>query len=38
VTRLGWVGWSGCALILAAIVLAEPAAAGVLRRMVRAET
>jgi drug/metabolite transporter (DMT)-like permease len=33
--RLGWVGWSGCALIFAGIVLAEPAAAEVLRRLVR---
>jgi drug/metabolite transporter (DMT)-like permease len=32
--RLGWVGWSGCALILAGIVVAEPAAAGTLRRLV----
>jgi drug/metabolite transporter (DMT)-like permease len=31
--RLGWLGWGGCALILAAILLAEPAAAAVLRRM-----
>ena len=29
--RLGWLGWGGCALILAAIVLAEPAAADLLR-------
>jgi drug/metabolite transporter (DMT)-like permease len=33
--RLGWLGWSGCALIFAGIVLAEPAAAEVLRRLVR---
>jgi drug/metabolite transporter (DMT)-like permease len=33
--RLGWLGWSGCALIFAGIVLAEPAAADVLRRLVR---
>ena len=33
--RLGAVGWSGCALIFAGIVLAEPAAADVLRRLVR---
>ena len=33
--RLGAVGWSGCAVILAGIVLAEPAAAGVLARLVR---
>ena len=31
--RLGWLGWGGCALILAGIVLAEPAAAAFLRRM-----
>jgi drug/metabolite transporter (DMT)-like permease len=30
--RLGWLGWGGCALILAGIVLAEPAAAKALRR------
>lgn len=29
--RLGWLGWGGCALILAGIVLAEPAAADLLR-------
>jgi drug/metabolite transporter (DMT)-like permease len=33
--RLGWLGWGGCALILAGIVLAEPAAASVLRRLAR---
>ena len=32
--RLGAVGWGGCAVILAGIVLAEPAAAGVLARLV----
>ena len=32
--RLGVVGWTGCALLLAAIVLAEPAAAGALQRLV----
>jgi drug/metabolite transporter (DMT)-like permease len=32
--RLGALGWGGCAAILAGIVLAEPAAAGVLRRLV----
>lgn len=32
--RLGWVGWAGCAVMLAGIVLAEPAAASVLRRLV----
>ena len=31
--RLGLVGWAGCALILAGIVLAEPAAAAVLARL-----
>ena len=33
--RLGAVGWGGCALIMAAIVLAEPAAAAALVRLVR---
>jgi drug/metabolite transporter (DMT)-like permease len=33
--RLGWLGWGGCAVILAAIVVAEPSAAAVLRRLVR---
>jgi drug/metabolite transporter (DMT)-like permease len=33
--RLGVVGWTGCALILAGIVLAEPAAADTLRKLVR---
>lgn len=33
--RLGRVGWAGAALIMAGIVLAEPAAADVLRRLVR---
>lgn len=32
--RLGWLGWGGCALILGGIVLAEPAAAAALRRLV----
>ena len=32
--RLGAVGWTGCAVILAGIALAEPAAAAVLRRLV----
>jgi drug/metabolite transporter (DMT)-like permease len=32
--RLGWLGWGGCAAILAGIVLAEPAAAKALRRLV----
>jgi drug/metabolite transporter (DMT)-like permease len=31
--RLGWLGWGGCAAILAGIVLAEPAAAAMLRRV-----
>ena len=33
--RLGWLGWGGCAAILAGIVVAEPAAAATLRRLVR---
>ena len=32
---LGWVGWLGCAVMMVGIVLAEPAAAGVLRRLAR---
>jgi drug/metabolite transporter (DMT)-like permease len=36
--RLGWLGWGGCALILAAIVLAEPAAASTLKRLVVRQT
>ena len=32
--RLGPLGWGGCALILAGIVLAEPGAAATLRRLV----
>ena len=31
--RLGWIGWSGCAVMLAGILLAEPAAASTLRRL-----
>lgn len=31
--RLGWLGWGGCAVILAGIVLAEPAAARFLRNL-----
>jgi drug/metabolite transporter (DMT)-like permease len=31
--RLGWLGWGGCAAILAGIVLAEPAAAAALGRV-----
>ena len=33
--RLGAVGWLGCAVIMAGIVVAEPSAAGVLARLVR---
>jgi drug/metabolite transporter (DMT)-like permease len=33
--RLGPVGWLGCAVIMAGIVVAEPVAAGVLARLVR---
>jgi drug/metabolite transporter (DMT)-like permease len=33
--RLGGYGWGGCAAIMAGIVLAEPAAAAVLARLVR---
>jgi drug/metabolite transporter (DMT)-like permease len=32
--RLGWLGWGGCAVILAAIAVAEPTAARLLRRVV----
>ena len=32
--RLGWAGWTGCVVMLTGIVLAEPAAASVLRRLV----
>ena len=32
--RLGWVGWTGCAVMLAGIVVSEPAAAGALKRLV----
>lgn len=35
---LGWAGWTGCAVMLAGILLAEPAAAGVLRRLVPARS
>ncbi len=34
--RLGWAGWAGCAVMLAGIVIAEPAAASALRRLVPA--
>jgi len=30
--RLGWLGWAGCAIMLAGILAAEPAAAATLRR------
>jgi drug/metabolite transporter (DMT)-like permease len=33
--RLGALGWTGCAVIMAAIAVAEPAAAGTLMRLVR---
>ena len=36
--RLGWVGWTGCAVMLSGIVLAEPAAANALRRLLVART
>lgn len=32
---LGWAGWLGCAVMMLGIVLAEPAAAGTLRRLAR---
>jgi drug/metabolite transporter (DMT)-like permease len=32
--RLGATGWAGCAAIMGGIALAEPAAAGVLARLV----
>jgi drug/metabolite transporter (DMT)-like permease len=34
--RLGWAGWTGCAVMLAGILLAEPAASSALRRLVPA--
>ena len=34
--HLGWAGWTGCAVMLAGTVLAEPAAAATLRRLVPA--
>ena len=34
---LGWVGWTGCAVMLAGILLAEPAAAATLRRLIARE-
>jgi drug/metabolite transporter (DMT)-like permease len=36
--RLGWAGWTGCAVMLCGIVLAEPAAANALRRLVPARS
>lgn len=33
--RLGWLGWTGAGVMLTGIVLAEPAAAATLRRLVR---
>jgi drug/metabolite transporter (DMT)-like permease len=36
--RLGLAGWAGCAVMLTGIVLAEPAAASTLRRLVPART
>jgi drug/metabolite transporter (DMT)-like permease len=36
--RLGLVGWTGCAVMLSGILLAEPAAASALRRMLVART
>jgi drug/metabolite transporter (DMT)-like permease len=32
---LGWAGWAGCAVMMAGILVAEPAAAAVLRRLAR---
>ena len=34
--HLGWAGWTGCAVMLTGIALAEPAAAATLRRLVPA--
>ena len=36
--QLGWAGWTGCAVMLAGIALAEPAAASTLRRLVPARS
>jgi len=36
--RLGALGWAGCALILAGIVVSEPGAAAALRRLARRST
>lgn len=35
--RLGWLGWGGCAVILAGIVVAEPAAVRVLRALLSSD-
>ena len=35
---LGWAGWAGCAVMLTGIILAQPAAAAALRRMVPARS
>jgi drug/metabolite transporter (DMT)-like permease len=35
--RLGALGWAGCGLILAGIVVSEPGAANALRRLARTE-
>jgi drug/metabolite transporter (DMT)-like permease len=32
--HLGWAGWTGCAVMMTGILLAEPAASSVLRRLV----
>jgi drug/metabolite transporter (DMT)-like permease len=32
--QLGWLGWAGCAVMLGGILIAEPAAASTLRRLV----
>jgi drug/metabolite transporter (DMT)-like permease len=32
---LGWAGWAGCAVLMAGILVAEPAAAATLRRLAR---
>jgi drug/metabolite transporter (DMT)-like permease len=36
--RLGWAGWTGCAVILLGIAVTEPAAAGVLQRLAQRTT
>jgi len=33
--RVGWMGWAGCAIMLAGILAAEPSAARALRRLAR---